>query len=136
MFGEQPLVHRASAAATAGLVTTLPYRDHASFQFGGQAKHHDGTSACHKPFEEVIGLEISWLAPSNLLVSPSQELHPSYSGGRNILTPTNPPICRRSHAETTASVAVPHDLHDSTTGMTSGCVGDVVLIFKNSSVAL
>lgn len=135
-FGELPLVHRASAPAMTGLVTTLPYRGHASFQFGGQAKHHDGTSPCPKPFGEEIGSEKKWLAPSNLLVSPSQELVPSYSCGGNVLTPTNPPICRGFHVENTASAAVPHDLHDSTTGTTSGCVGDVVLIFRSSSVAL
>ncbi|KAI5997418.1 hypothetical protein EDD15DRAFT_2194498 [Pisolithus albus] len=123
-FGELPLVHRASAAAMTSLVTTLPYRGHASFQFGGQAKHHDGTSPCPKPFGEEIGSEKKWLAPSNLLVSPSQELVPSYPCGGNVLMPTNPPICRGFHVVNTASAAVPHDLHDSTTGTTSGCVGD------------
>lgn len=136
MFEELPLVRRASPAATTDLVSTLPYRGHASFQFNGQAKHHDGTSACHQPFGEENGSEESWLAPSNSLMSPSQDLHPSYSGGTNILTSTNPPICRISHAETTASVTVPNVLYESATGMTSGGVGDVILIFRNSSIAL
>ncbi|KAI6104774.1 hypothetical protein EDD16DRAFT_255286 [Pisolithus croceorrhizus] len=124
MFGELPPVHRASAASTTGLVFTLPYRGHASLQFDGQAKRHDGNSVSHQPFGQETELEVLLPATSDSVMPSSRELHPSYSGGENILTSTNPSTCHSLRAETTTNMVVPLVLHDSAKEVTAGCVGD------------
>ncbi|KAI6104478.1 hypothetical protein EDD16DRAFT_1707675 [Pisolithus croceorrhizus] len=124
MFGELPPVHRASAASATGLVSTLPYHGHASFQFDSQAKRYDGNSMSHQPFGQETESEVSLSATSDSVMPLSQKLHPSYSGGENILPSTNPSTCHSFRAETTTNMAVPQVFHDSAVEVTAGCVGD------------
>ncbi|KAI5994230.1 hypothetical protein EDC04DRAFT_1242522 [Pisolithus marmoratus] len=123
---ELSIIHHASAAPAKGLISTFPCCGHAPFQFHGQSEDHDGMSWRDRIPGKAVESEVSWSAPSNLVLPAPPKLYPSdYSGGENAQTSTDMPTFRSFCIGTAMNTTAEHILHDAATGMTSGFEDDL-----------
>lgn len=95
------------------LVSTLPLRGQASFQFNGQAENHEGTSWSDRASGQTIDSELSWSSSSNPVM-----------GSENIRRSKDLSIIRSFCVEATMNTTAADVFHDSATGLTSGSIDD------------
>lgn len=124
-FGELPFVHHASAGPAIGLLSTLPLRGRALFQFNGQVESHEGTSWSDFASGQTTDSELSWSSSSNPV-----------AGNGNIQRSKDLSILRSFCAEATMNTTAAHLFYNSVTGMTSGSIDDAALNLRCNSTAL